>query len=415
MITTSDSYDVAIAGAGPAGTSAAIHLAARGMRVLLVERKKFPSAKLCGEFISPECFAHFEQLGVAEDINAAGGARLIETSFYSRRGNKVTVPSHWFGNRLAAIGLSRAEMDLLLLERAKRVGVTVFEDAHASDLILEDQRVRGIRLKLGNRVGEYRAHITIDATGRTRSLARRIHKGGRGHVDPRDRQRARLIAFKVHLENARVAKEACEIYFYPGGYGGLSSVEGGLSNLCFIASAKDVRQCDSDPERVLSTTVIRNTRAAYTLAEAKVRTGWLSVALESFGQHELVPAEGLLMIGDAAAFIDPFTGSGMLMALESGAVAAQTIGEYEGKLGWENCFPAFARQYRLSYARTFNSRLRVSGLLRRAAFIPRLAEAAMICFSASARLRRKVARGTRPALKSGGAGSDRLPIGPHGL
>jgi flavin-dependent dehydrogenase len=63
-----DAYDVIIAGAGPAGSSAAIHLGARGVRVLLVEQKKFPRAKLCGEFISPECQDHFEKLGVARSI-----------------------------------------------------------------------------------------------------------------------------------------------------------------------------------------------------------------------------------------------------------------------------------------------------------------------------------------------------------
>lgn len=396
MTASSETYDVAIAGAGPAGTSAAIHLARQGMLVLLVEQKRFPRAKLCGEFISPECAAHFEQLGVSQQIFSAGGASLTETSFYSRRGGKVTVPSKWFGNASAAIGLSRAEMDLLLLGRAKQVGVTVMEDAHASDVILDGDCVRGIRLKLNGGPIECRARITIDATGRARALARRIGKRERTQSP----QRAPLIAFKAHLENARMATGVCEIYFYPGGYGGLSSIESGLSNLCFIASSKDVRRFGSDAEAVMRSIVFRNLRAAETLADARTRSEWLSVALESFGRHELVPAEGLLTIGDAAAFIDPFTGSGMLMALESGAVAAQAIVEQRKSFGLENAFPELARQYRLNYDRAFNSRLRVSGLLRRAAFVPRLAEAAMFCFGASDRLRRKVAQATRPALKS---------------
>ena len=392
-MTLDEVYDVAIAGGGPAGTSAAIHLAERGIKVLLAEQKKFPRAKLCGEFISPECINHFERLGVADSIIAARGAALIETSFYSRRGNKVTVPSHWFGSDRAAIGLSRAEMDQLLLERAKQVGVTVLQEAQVVDPIRRSHRVSGMRVRLNNQIKECRASITIDATGRTRALARQLNATN-------DRQRARLVAFKAHLQHAQVAPGVCEIYFYPGGYGGLSNIEGGLSNLCFIAAACDVRRYGSDPEEVLKATVLRNSRAAFALADAQYARPWLSVALESFGRHKLVPAEGLLLIGDAAAFIDPFTGSGMLMAFESGAVAAQTIIDSRNKISDESSFSELANRFRINYARTFNSRLRVSSWLRRAAFVPRLAEAAMICFGASDPLRRKVAQATRPSLPS---------------
>src|SRR5919199_1360999 len=111
-----ESYDVLIAGGGPAGASCAIHLATQGARVLLVEQKRFPRAKLCGEFISPECLGHFERLGVSEEMQGAGGSELSETVFYSRSGRSVNVPSEWFaGGRGGALGLSRAEMDARLL------------------------------------------------------------------------------------------------------------------------------------------------------------------------------------------------------------------------------------------------------------------------------------------------------------
>src|SRR5437660_721883 len=118
-------YDVIIAGGGPAGSSAAIHLATRGARVLLAEQKRFPRAKLCGEFISPECALHFERLGVSDEMRAAHPAALTATVFYARSGRNVRVPSSWFGASGVALGLSRAEMDERLLRRAANAGAHV--------------------------------------------------------------------------------------------------------------------------------------------------------------------------------------------------------------------------------------------------------------------------------------------------
>jgi flavin-dependent dehydrogenase len=397
MLSSSNTFDVAIAGAGPAGTSAAIQLAMNGARVLLVEEKTFPRAKLCGEFISPECVAHFKRLGVIDQMLGAGGTALSQTVFYSRRGHSVAVPSEWFKAGTNALGLSRSEMDHKLLERAKSAGVVVIEDCHASGLIREQGIVRGIRVKPAHTHGgmagdSYRALVTIDATGRTRSLARHLDQENAGQ---KKREKPRLVAFKAHMENARIAEGACEIYFYKGGYGGLSGVEGGVSNLCFIVSANDVRLHASDPETVLRQVVMKNIRARQALTSARTRTPWLSVSLEGFGRRSLVPADGLLTIGDSAAFIDPFTGSGMLMALESGEVAAEAVAHHLPMLRAGGLFNSLTKQYEAEYSERFNSRLQIAGLLRRAAFVPGLAEAAILLCGTSSRLRRKLARATR--------------------
>lgn len=384
-------FDVVIAGAGPAGTSAAIHLAISGLRVLLVEQKKFPRAKLCGEFISPECQSHFKRLGVAGQMMAAGPALLVETIFYSRHGHSVKVPSRWFGEA-AALGLSRAVMDNNLLVRARQVGVTVFENTTVIDSLTDDQCVHGIRVRSNGVEHQYRAPLTLDATGRTRGLLKKSSR----HFDSRQKKaKPRWIAFKAHFENTEVAAGVCEIYFYPGGYGGLSTVESGMSNLCFITSAADVRRCHSDTEKVLQTTVMQNRRAQHTLATGKRVSEWLSVSLESFGRWSPTPSPGLLAIGDSAAFIDPFTGSGMLMALESGELAARTILAYKDKLSDATNLSELSRVFREEYARKFDSRLRISGLLRRAAFKSRLAELGIALFGASDSLRNAVARRTR--------------------
>lgn len=400
-------FDVIIVGGGPAGASASIHLAARGARVLLAERERFPREKLCGEFISPECLGHFARLGVLGRMESAGGSQVSETVFYAPSGRALSVPSEWFGGaRAAALGLSRAEMDARLLRRAREVGVRVLEESALAGVLVEGGRVRGVSLHAeGARVREYRARVTVDATGRHRAVARRAERELKGH-GAKDESEAvgseKLVAFKAHLEGARGASGACEIYFYPGGYGGLSPVEGGASNLCFFARARDVRARGGDATRVMREVLMRNRRAAETLERANAKTRWLAVAVESFGRHEPAPAPGLIAAGDAAAFIDPFTGSGMLMALEGGELAAVAVSrafDSARSTSYDltpDALDTLAREYRAAYDERFGARLSLCRTLRRAAFAPRaFAELAVIALGASARLRRELARRTR--------------------
>ena len=379
-------FDVIIAGAGPAGSSAAIHLARSGLRVLLVEQKKFPRAKLCGEFISPECQRHFQNLGVAESMISAGPSAITETVFYSTRGHHVMIPSSWFGGP-PALGLSRAAMDNVLLRRAQACGVKVLEGASISEPIINGTDVLGVKTKIDGDEQEHRAPLTIDATGRARILTRKLNLAQR-------KSKAKLIAFKVHLRNTRVAENACEIYFYPEGYGGLSTIEGEISNLCFIISAEQVRRHHSDPETVMRELVMKNRRAAYTLSHAEAESEWLSASWERFGPQRPNPARGLLAIGDAAAFIDPFTGSGMLMAFESGELAAAVILRHRDKLASAS-LASLGAEYNAEYVRKFDSRLRISGLLRRAAFKPRLAGLGIAICGLSEQFRNRLARATR--------------------
>lgn len=426
-------FDAIIVGGGPAGSSAAIHLASRGARVLLAERERFPREKLCGEFISPECLGHFARLGVLKGMESAGGSQVSETVFYAPSGRALSVPSEWFGGaRASALGLSRAEMDARLLERAREVGVRVLEESALAGVLVEGGRVRGVSLhESGSRVREYTAAFTVDATGRGRAVARRASrelKGSSGGAANDEGvaagnetgARERLVAFKAHLEGARGAAGACEIYFYPGGYGGLSPVEGGASNLCFFARARDVRARGGDAALVCREVLMRNRRAAETLERASAKTRWLAVAVESFGRRDPAPAPGLVAAGDAAAFIDPFTGSGMLMALEGGELAAKSIGRAldssrsrdagrprenghptshdaaTGATDATDAYASLAREYRAAYDERFGARLRLCGMLRRAAFAPRaFAEFAVVALGASARLRRGLARATR--------------------
>lgn len=384
-------YDVIIVGAGPAGTSAAIELAAGRVRVLLIEQKTFPRPKLCGEFISPECFTHFQRLGVAKEMLQHGPSFLKQTTFYSESGRSATIPTRWLGSQ-PALGLSRAAMDQSLLQRAVQVGVTVIEDSTVTGLIQHEQRVVGVKVRSQGVGKSYFAKLTLDATGRARSLARKV-------IGP-SVMKPNLVAFKVHLVDTEAAAGTCEIYSYPNGYGGLNTIEDGLSNLCFITAASDVRRFRSDPDLVLKNIVLQNRRAASTLKRAVVASEWLSVSLDSFGTRRPIVAPGLIAIGDAAAFIDPFTGSGILMALESGRLAAETFVPHLDKLESSELTEILSRIYEKSYQKKFRSRLRVSGLIRRTAYNPTWAQMMIVACNASDWIGNHLARATRPQHKN---------------
>src|SRR2546423_1650186 len=138
-------YDVIIIGGGPAGSSAAITLASQGVRVLVLEEKRMPRAKLCGEFITPESFPTLERLGVMTAMIKAGAQRLTQLSLVVASGKRVETPiaamsdvADW------AMSLSRARFDQVLFDRARETGAECREGIAVKQCIIEDGRARGV-------------------------------------------------------------------------------------------------------------------------------------------------------------------------------------------------------------------------------------------------------------------------------
>lgn len=352
---------VLIAGGGPAGASLAIRLAAAGRDVVLVERDRFPRHKLCGEFISPECFGHFAELGVLEPMLAAGGERITETLFFPLSGRTVRIPGRAFGE--PALGLSRSAMDAILLDRARAVGVDVIEGAAIASAEVEGDELRSVNLRTGEGTREIAADIFIDATGRGKALVKAFQRAaGTGNERLAKRSNG-FVAFKAHLREAELAAGRCEIHFFPGGYGGINRVEGGAVNHCFLVRSEAVKGVGGGVENVLERLVYKNASARNALVDSKAEMDWMAVSFEGFGRSELSYGPRLFTVGDAASFIDPFTGSGMLMALESSAVLAEALasaGDHR-------------QVYAELYSRRFRRRLFVCSLLRNAAFRTRTA------------------------------------------
>ncbi|MGD9588937.1 MAG: NAD(P)/FAD-dependent oxidoreductase [Pyrinomonadaceae bacterium] len=381
--------DIVIVGGGPAGSSLAVRTAAAGHSTVLIERARFPRHKLCGEFISPECLDHFRKLEVLDEMLEAGGERILETRFFDAKGRHFSVPSSVLGGGLHALSLSRSTMDRILLDRAREAGVRVIEGERATGLTVEEGRIAAVAAvdEKGSR-STVEGRIFVDATGRKRSLMRLAEKTvGNGIWKASARPAA--VAFKNHFSGSGLPPNVCEIYAFPGGYGGLTTVENGRANLCFMVDPRAAKALGPQPEKLVTSLLIRNARLAQTLGAARPVMEWHAVSIESFGQAPAPPLENLFAIGDSAAFIDPFTGSGMLMALESSALLASAITVSDGVTG------AIRANYNRQYQRDFSRRLRVCSFLRRAASFRHFPTAAVALLRSSRQARFLLAASTR--------------------
>jgi len=378
---------ITIAGAGPAGSSLAIRLAKLGFETTLIERERFPRPKLCGEFISPECLEHFDELGVLDEMLSAGGDQITETRFFESGGRSVAVPSSWFGRGEFALSLSRAEMDHLLLERARQLGVSVHEATSVTGVESEADRLVALHARTSDGdTRDFRGDIFIDATGRSRVIAKladRKLEAPAVHIKPD------LIGFKTHLEKADLQKGVCEIYSFRGGYAGLSRVENDKFNLCFLLKAEAVRSANNNADEIVQNIVRKNKRAAISLREVASHHDWLAVSIDGFGARKSSPARNLFTVGDAASFIDPFTGSGMFMAFQSAEVLADSIAANPDSLD------RISTEYLRAYNKTFSTRHRVCWVLRQTAFMPTVATVIVSVLSLSSSARRQLARATR--------------------
>lgn len=365
-------------GAGPAGSSLAVRLAVQGLGVTIIERERFPRQKLCGEFVSPGCLPHFADLGATEQIDAVGGASIEVTRFYEPGGRYAAVSTDWIGGG-PALSISRAAMDDALLSRARDVGVTVYEGANLAGMTANST---AIRVKTDNAEIEISADLFIDAAGRARPLAKLVQ------ANPPAAAKPGFIGFKSHF-NPQVSNAGrCEIYLFDGGYAGWSPIENGLANLCFMVRADTAREYSGDTGRIIDELIIKNKRAAQMLHDAEQTDKWLAVAVSGYGIGDLTPAANVFAVGDAGAFIDPFTGSGMLMALEG----AETLA---GVLARHRDLRSATAAYRSAFRQRFAGRLRTSALLRQAAFVPFLARFAVLTAGRSSLLSETLARLTR--------------------
>lgn len=380
-------YDAIVIGAGPGGTSAAITLGLAGRRVLLLEKSRFPREKLCGEFLTPECRAIFSRLGVIDRLISAGAASINQYNIYSPDGSGVEIPLRWIAEGEGdALGLSRGRMDSILLDRAREVGVEVREEFNVSpDFRVED----GYGIIEGQQSGgtkeSFYASLVVDSSGRNGVFSRQLSRKASLF------QGARIFGCKVHLRRIPDMEGLGELYFFADGYGGLSDIEGERSNLCFLTTEKTLLEARGDREKLLDLTLRTNPVSRKRLKDAVMAGEWHGTGPIVYGRQQTMA--GVLAVGDASAFIDPFTGSGMLLALTSGELAGRVINHH--LTAGNRKADEIITDYETRHRSLFTRRYRAVSMLRSLAFRPAARKLLVSILARQQSLARAVARSTR--------------------
>lgn len=324
----SETTGVAIIGGGPAGSTLATLLARRGVEVTIIDRDQFPRDKVCGEFLSYDALPILDALGATTEVDDRAGAPKIDRCrVYTRRGTLE------FGFPHPARGVSRLFLDDLLMRIAVRAGA---------------QRLEGwttTALDAGT--------VVVEREGVTRRITPRVIVGawGRwGRIDTQLQRRFvgdrthRSFGFKRHFFAAR-QPDAVELYSFSEGYLGVNAVEGGLTNICGLVHANRLAGHRGKWNAFVET--IREERPEIDQLFARhepAQSSYLSSEPVIFRARSPVE-QGVFMIGDAAGIIDPLTGNGMAMAMQSALVAASAVLRALEQ-------PARRREIERSYART---------------------------------------------------------------
>ncbi len=346
-----ESFDAVVVGAGPAGSAAAALLADRGRAVLLLEKDLFPRHKVCGEFLSADALPSLERIGAREAVLRATAERMTRGALHLAGG--TTIPFHL---PAPAVGISRFLLDDLLARRAREVGADVRFGCRV--LAARPRAGNGFAVRFLHRgvEREAEARAVIGAWGRWDALDRALDRGFLG-------RRSRFLGWsRDYAAGTAFLEGEVHLYLFAGGYCGLSRVEEGAVNLAGVVSEGAWKRAGGGWSGVLERA--RRANAALDGDLAKLTPGpigFLGTGPVFFTAKP--PTEnGILMAGDAAGVIDPFSGEGQAAALGSGILAAEIAERrLSGELSRDQC----ARVYAAAWRRRFTRRFAWSAMFRR--------------------------------------------------
>jgi flavin-dependent dehydrogenase len=320
--------DVVVIGGGPAGSTTATLLAQQGLRVEVFERERFPRFHI-GESLIPETYWVLQRLGMLPKMQKSHFVKKHSVQFVNANG-KLSAPFYFADNKPHECSQTwqvvRSEFDQMMLENAREHGAVVHEAVRVLDVIFEGGRAVGIKVKADDGVArDVRAKVVVDASGQTGLIQNRLrlrvwdpvlNKGAiwtywKGAYRDTGRDEGATIVIQtpskngwfwyipLHDDTVSIGVVAPFDYLFKGRGPYAETYE------------SEVDLCPAIQDRVKTATRV---------------TGYFATKDYSYRATE-VAGDGWVLVGDAFGFLDPLYSSGVLLALRSGEMAADTIVE----------------------------------------------------------------------------------------
>ena len=339
--------DVLIIGGGLAGLTAGIHLAKHNLRVILIEKQAYPHHKVCGEYISNEVLPYLQFLGVTVDDLHPSRIHRFLLSTVSGKTIETNLP-------LGGFGVSRYAFDYFLYKKALAMGVNILQRQ-----VTDIQFINDAFTVITEGGEKYTAKMAIGAYGKRSSLDKQLQRKFILKESP-------WLGVKMHYQ-AAFPNDLVSLHNFDGGYCGLSQVEDGIVNACYLVSYSSFKKYKN--VKIFQQNVLyKNPHLKNFLSSAtSLFDKPLVISQLSFSKKQ--PIENhILMCGDTAGLIHPLCGNGMAMAIHSAKLASDLLIKYFHREITNRL--TVEKEYVLAWNNEFKRRLAIGRLLQSVLLYP---------------------------------------------